>query len=60
MGEIDLVLVLVLVLGLVLIGFPFSVWIIILSEVAEDAQGWLFVFNSSLLAQGQMIIPAKK
>ena len=41
-GEIDMVLVLGLVL--VLIGVPFSAWILGLSEVVEDARGRLLVF----------------
>ena len=58
MGEIDPVLFLGLVL--VLIGVPFSAWIVGLSEVVEDARGWLLVFYLSILAQGQVITPAKK
>ena len=45
---------------LVLIGVPFSAWIVGLSEVVEDTRGWLLIFYISILAQGQMISPAKK
>ena len=53
-------MVLVMVMVLVLIGVPFSAWIVGLSEVVEDAQVLLLVFYLSILAQGQMISPSKK
>ena len=62
MGGIDLVLVLVLVLVMVIVlfGVPFSAWIGGISKFVEYFREWLLVFYLIILAQGQMIIPAKK